>query len=166
MLLWSTSKISNITKNWNLLVNIIWDSIKFLTKAKNYYFDQLAKYLPKIEIYWYNYSHNFQIIKPTENQRKTNNIVRYDHTYPLQASANTRPSANSGHNARNFCKNGVTTIFQVAIWTICELLVQPRKGFEWYWSEYDPWVHFLILVMDIFNQNSGQFNSYVRLGMF
>ncbi len=23
--------------------------IKFLTKAKNYYFDQLAKYLPKIE---------------------------------------------------------------------------------------------------------------------
>ena len=42
----------------------------------------------------------------------------------------TRPSANSGHNARNFCKNGVTTIFQVAIWTICELLVQPRKGFE------------------------------------
>ena len=26
--------------------------IKFLTKAKNYYFDQLAKYLPKIEIYW------------------------------------------------------------------------------------------------------------------
>ena len=28
------------------------DPIKFLTKAKNYYFDQLAKYLPKIEIYW------------------------------------------------------------------------------------------------------------------
>ncbi len=26
--------------------------IKFLTKAKNYYFEQLAKYLPKIEIYW------------------------------------------------------------------------------------------------------------------
>ena len=25
---------------------------KFLTKAKNYYFDQLAKYLPKFEIYW------------------------------------------------------------------------------------------------------------------
>ena len=60
--------------------------IKFLTKAKNYYFDQLAKYLPKIEIYWYNYSHNFQIIKPTENQRKTNNIVRYHvRYYPLRA---------------------------------------------------------------------------------
>ena len=42
----------------------------------------------------------------------------------------TRPSTNSGHNARNFCKNGFTTIFQVAIWTVWVVFVQPRKGFE------------------------------------
>jgi hypothetical protein len=42
----------------------------------------------------------------------------------------TIPSANSGQNAHNFCKNGVTTIFQVAIWTIWVVFLQPRKGFE------------------------------------
>ena len=42
-----------------------------------------------------------------------------------------------------------------------------EKGFELYWSEYDPWVHFLILLIDIIvNQNSGRFDSYVGYGMF
>ncbi len=78
----------------------------------------------------------------------------------------SRLSANSGHNARNFFKNRVTAIFQVAIWTVWVVFVQPQKGFEWYWLEYNPCVHSLILVMDILNQNSGRFDSYIGHGMF
>ena len=35
----------------------------------------------------------------------------------------TRLNHNSGETTPNFCKNGVTTIFQIAIWTIWALLV-------------------------------------------
>ena len=35
----------------------------------------------------------------------------------------TRRNHKSGQNAHNFCKNGVTTIFQIAIWTVWALFI-------------------------------------------
>ena len=42
----------------------------------------------------------------------------------------TRLSANSGRNVRNFCKNGITTIYHFAICTVWVVFFQSRKGFE------------------------------------
>ena len=47
-------------------------NIKFLTKAKNYYFDQLAKYLRNLLVKLIlQFSNNKTNGKPTENQQHT-----------------------------------------------------------------------------------------------
>ena len=65
--------------------------IKFLTKAKNYYFDQLAKYLRNLLVKLIlQFSNNKTNGKPTENQQRS--IVRYHVEYGITACKQVRES--------------------------------------------------------------------------